>query len=97
MVPVPIDDEISFAVEDDVIVDVDFRRGHHRRRTVAVERERSAPLCDGVMDALRGAGADGALTCRLGSPGATATAAATRLAAPNQRNHAQRADTQKFE
>jgi hypothetical protein len=50
-----VDCEVSFTVENDVIVDDDFPLEIHALRSVAIERVRSAAFSDGVKDTLLGA------------------------------------------
>jgi hypothetical protein len=51
MVFVSIDDEVAFAVEDNVLLDDDFRLRDNTLRSVAIERVRTAAHRDGVANA----------------------------------------------
>jgi hypothetical protein len=92
---ISIDRQIPLAVEDDIVVDDDFRFGHYSLGSVAVKRVRTTTFGDGLADALLSAWKHVARAASASTITTLATAAtvASGLIAPNQRNHAERADT----
>jgi hypothetical protein len=96
---IPIDRQVAFAVEYDVIVDDDLRIRGDRRLTVAVKRMWTAAFGNGIKDALFSArkyGAVAASASTIASSTATSTIACS-FTAPNQGHQPERADTQKSE
>jgi hypothetical protein len=105
--------QVSFAVEDSVVVDDDFCIGHHRLRTAAVKCVRIVATCrNRSADARFAAWTHVALARYAATPGATCcsrTARATRrccatiaalataFTTSNQRHNPQRADTHESE
>jgi hypothetical protein len=85
MVFIAIDREVSLAIENDVVVDHDFCLSHHRRRTVAIKRMRTATKSDGVADTLLGAWKDLApgTTGPAGSSRSTGSTSAVLITAPD--------------
>jgi hypothetical protein len=55
VVIIAIDREVAFTVENDVVVDFDFRLGHNRGGAVTPEEVRTASSSDRVADTLLGA------------------------------------------
>ena len=96
---IAIDREVTFAVENDIVVDDDRRLGHHCGRSVAIERKRSAALGNRSPDSCSVARANAVHTDNVTPACAALSAIASGAARPavrrttarhNQRNQDQR-------